>query len=110
MRSMRVALCAVLLVCAGARADEAAGPAYVPYSASGIYPLGATVGWHVTLPWNAQSVRYVIRKNNLEELGHGIIAPGVPSTIEAKLDEPGMVYVEVTELAPGAKPKALGAA
>ncbi len=110
MKFMRVALCAAFLVCLGARADEAAGPAYVPYSASGIYPLGATVGWHVTLPWNAQSVRYVIRKNNLEELGHGIIAPGVPSTIEAKLDEPGMVYVEVTELAPGAKPKALGAA
>jgi cephalosporin-C deacetylase len=110
MRFMRVALCAALLVCAGARADEAAGPAYVPYEASGIYPLGETVGWHVTLPWNAQSVGYVIRKNNLDEIGHGIIVPGVPSKIEARLDEPGMVYVEVTELAPGAKPKALGAA
>lgn len=110
MRLMRVALCAALLACAVARADESAGPAFVPYEASGIYPLGETVGWHVTLPWNSQSVSYVIRRNNLEELGHGIIVPGVPSKIEAKLDEPGMVYVEVTELAPGAKPKALGAA
>jgi cephalosporin-C deacetylase len=110
MRLTRVALCAALLVCAGARADEAAGPAYVPYAASGIYPLGETVGWHVTLPWNAQSVSYIIRRNNLDEIGRGIIVPGVPAKIEAKLDEPGMVYVEVTELAPGAKPKALGAA
>ena len=110
MRLMRVALSAAFLVCAAARADEAAGPAYVPYESSGIYPLGATVGWHVTLPWNAQSVRYVIRRNNLDEIGHGIIVPGVPSKIEAQLDAPGMVYVEVTELAPGAKPKALGAA
>jgi cephalosporin-C deacetylase-like acetyl esterase/lysophospholipase L1-like esterase len=110
MKLMRVALCAVLVACTGARADEAAGPAFVPYEASGIYPLGETVGWHVTLPWNAQSVSYVIRKNNLDELGHGIIVPGVPSKIETKLEEPGMVYVEVTELAPGAKPKALGAA
>src|SRR5689334_5813701 len=110
MRLMHVALSAAFLVCAAARADEAAGPEYVPYESSGIYPLGATVGWHVTLPWNAQSVRYVIRRNNLDEIGHGIIVPGVPSTIEAHLDAPGMVYVEVTELAPGAKPKALGAA
>src|SRR6185295_11393949 len=68
------------------------------------------VGWHVTLPWNAQSVSYVIRSNNLDEIGRGIIRPGVPQNIEATLAVPGMVYVEVTELAPGAKPKALGAA
>ena len=110
MKLVRVALCAAFLVCSAVRADEAAGPAYVPYAASDIYPLGATVGWHVTLPWNARSVSYVIRRNNLDEIGHGIIVPGVPSKIEAKLDEAGMVYVEVTELAPGAKPKALGAA
>ena len=57
-----------------------------------------------------RTVSYVIRKNNLAEIGRGTITPGTPAKIEAKLDEPGMVYVEVTENTPGAKPKALGAA
>ncbi len=93
-----------------ARADESAGPLYVPFHASGIYALGETAGWNVTLPWNSAPVTYVIRKNNLTEIGHGHIRPGVPAKIEAKLDEPGMVYVEVTEEKPDAKPHALGAA
>src|SRR5690349_8596767 len=79
MKLLRVALCATFLACTVARADESAGPAFVPYASSGIYPLGDTVGWHVTLPWNSQSVRYVIRKNNLDEIGRGIIVPGTPS-------------------------------
>jgi cephalosporin-C deacetylase len=110
MSFVRTALCAGLLFCAAAGADESAGPVYVPYHASGIYSLGEKVGWHVTLPWSAQEARYVIRKNNLAELGRGSLKPGVPANIEVTLDEPGMVYVEVTETAPGAKPKALGAA
>ena len=59
--------------------------------------LDETVGWHVTLPWSSPAVTYVIRKNNLAEIGRGSIKPGIPANIEAKLDEPGMVYVEVTE-------------
>jgi cephalosporin-C deacetylase len=109
MRLVFASLVAALLICATSRADESAGSAYVPYNASGIYALGEKVGWHVTLPWNAQEATYVIRKNNLAELGRGHIKPGIPTTIETALDEPGMVYVEVTETAPGAKPRALGA-
>ncbi len=100
----------LLLSCAAAFADEAGGPHYVPYEVSGIYALGETAGWNVTLPWNSQPVTYVIRKNNLAELGRGTLWPGQPAKIEAKLDEPGMVYVELTEDLPGAKPRALGAA
>ncbi|HEU4779307.1 MAG TPA: GDSL-type esterase/lipase family protein [Steroidobacteraceae bacterium] len=110
MRSTRAPLFAALFLCAAALADEAAGPLYVPYQPSGIYALGETAGWNVTLPWNSPTVSYVIRKNNLDEIGRGIITPGYPTKIEAKLDEPGMVYVEVTQNTPGAKPKALGAA
>jgi beta-xylosidase/cephalosporin-C deacetylase-like acetyl esterase len=102
--------CVWLFVGASASADEAAGPFYVPYRASGIYALGETAGWYVTLPWSSPAATYVIRKNNLAEIGRGQVTPGKPSTIEAKLDEPGMVYVEITENAPGAKPRALGAA
>ncbi len=108
MKIFRAALAASLF-CAVALADESAGPLYVPFHASGIYAQGETAGWYVTLPWGSPSANYVIRKNNLDEIGHGKIVPGKPATIEAKLDEPGMVYVEVTENSPGAKPKALGA-
>jgi cephalosporin-C deacetylase len=110
MRLIRLPLVAVLFLCVRALADESAGSAYVPYRSSGIYPLGETAGWNVTLPWSSPTVSYVIRKNNLAEIARGTITPGMPMKIEATLDEPGMVYVEVTENSPGAKPKALGAA
>jgi cephalosporin-C deacetylase len=110
MRFVRSALGAVFVFAAAAGADESAGPVYVPYNPSGIYALGEKVGWHVTLPWSAQEAMYVIRKNNLAEIGRGTVRPGTPTHIETTLDEPGMVFVEVTETAPGAKPKALGAA
>ncbi len=110
MRRVRVTLFAALLLCAAAGADESAGPAYVPYHSSGIYALGETAGWNVTLPWSSPTVSYVVRRNNLEELGRGTLKPGMPARIEARLGEPGMVYVEVTENRPGAQPKALGAA
>ena len=110
MKFTRASLLAALFLCASALADESAGPAYVPYQPSGIYGLGETAGWNVTLPWSSPTVSYVIRKNNLAELGRGTITPGHPTKIETKLDEPGMVYVEITENTPGAKPRALGAA
>jgi len=110
MRFTHAPLLAALFLCASALADESAGPAYVPYQSSGIYALGETAGWNVTLPWNSPTVSFVIRKNNLAEIGRGTLSPGKPSKIEARLDEPGMVYVEVTENTPGAKPRALGAA
>src|SRR3954470_4972573 len=110
MNMIRAAAAAMLLACVPTFADESAGAAYVPYKPSGIYALGETAGWHVTLPWGAPGASYVIRENNLKEIGRGRIRPGHPVNIEAKLDAPGMVYVEVTENTPGAKPKALGAA
>ncbi len=116
MKKFRAPLAALLLACAGllgtvaTHADESGGPHYVPFNASGIYALGETAGWNVTLPWSSPPVSYVIRKNNLEEIGRGTLHPGRPAKIEAKLDEPGMVYVEITEPLPGAKPRALGAA
>jgi len=111
MKTFRAVIAAGLLLCAvAAGADESAGPLYVPYKRSNIYALGETAGWYVTLPWGSPAASYVIRKNNLDEIGRGRIVPGKPTTIEAKLDQPGMVYVEVTASTPGAKPKALGAA
>ena len=110
MKSIRAALLLALISCGVVPADETPGPFYVPYKPSGIYALGDTVGWNVTLPWSSPGARYVIRENNLKELSSGTITPGTPTRIEAKLDAPGMVYVEITENARDAQPKALGAA
>ena len=90
-------------------ADEAAGAHYVPYKSNSTYALGETAGWNVTLPWTAPGASYVTRKNNLADLGRGRIEPGTPAKIEVKLDEPGMVYVEITENTANAKTRALGA-
>ena len=81
IRNMRrAALCSAAagwrVAVADARADEHAGSPYVPYKASGIYAQGETVGWNVTLPWNAAPADYVIRKNNLDEIGRGHVRPG----------------------------------
>jgi cephalosporin-C deacetylase len=105
-----VGLLVGLFIGDAARADEHAGAVYVPYKASSLYSLGETAGWNVTLPWKATPATYVIRRNNLEEIGRGRLVPSVPAKIEATLDAPGMVYVEVTEEKPDAKPRALGAA
>ena len=110
MKIQRLLWMATFAITRLAVADEAAGSAYVPFHSSGIYALGETAGWNVTLPWKSPAVSYVIRRNNLDEIGRGTLTPGRPSTIEAKLDEPGMVYVEVTENTPNARPRALGAA
>jgi cephalosporin-C deacetylase-like acetyl esterase/lysophospholipase L1-like esterase len=109
MKLWKAALAAAIFSACIARADEHAGPQYVPYHANSMYALGDTVGWNVTLPWSAPGASYVIRKNNLDEIGRGTIKPGTPTKIEVKLDEPGMVYVEDTENSRDAKPKALGA-
>lgn len=110
MKLMRAPIIAALLLCSAALADESAGPLYVPYHVSGIYALGETAGWNVTLPWSAKPATYVIRENNLTEIGRGTIQPGTPSKIEATLKAAGMVYVEIIENTPDAKPHALGAA
>ena len=91
-------------------ADESAGPVYVPYNPSGIYALGETVGWHVTLPWNAQAASYVIRKNNLDEIGRGTLVPASPRTSKRSSTSPAWCTSKSPRTAPGAKPKALGAA
>jgi cephalosporin-C deacetylase len=113
MKPVRYLLVSTWLLCTSpidSRADETPGPHYIPYQPAGIYGQGQTVGWHVTLPWSSPSVSYVIRRNNSVELGRGTLRPGVPARIETRLDEPGMVYVEVRENRAGAQPKALGAA
>jgi cephalosporin-C deacetylase len=84
---------------------------YKPCSADGIYALGEKVCWTVTPVANAAGTfNYVIRSNNLVEIGRGTLDLAKPSTIETTLGEPGMVYVDISSAEPNTKPHALGAA
>jgi cephalosporin-C deacetylase len=110
--------CALLVIHCLAWAQTTATPApvhpvsYKPWSADGIYQVGEKIGWTVTPAAGAtdSTWSYVIRANNLTEIGRGTLDVSQPTTLETTLTEPGMVYVEITSTDPKAKPHALGAA
>jgi cephalosporin-C deacetylase len=93
---------------------------FAPFHPNGIYELGERAGWTVTLPPGAPAARYsyTVKKNNLDTLKTGTLDFSSGSaTIEASLEEPGMLYAEIratSGAAPGAtaggRPVAVGAA
>ena len=98
----------IFFIAASAFAQQ---PTFTPFHPSGIYQEGETAGWMVKLtPGDtpAPHYSYTIRKNNLDVLGQGDLDLSKGSaTIETKLDEPAMLYVQVTG---GGAPIHLGAA
>ncbi len=71
-----------------------------PYKASGIYRLGEKVGWTANLPQGALPTgdyAYTIRKNNQDVIKTGRLdfSRG-RATIEVILNEPAMVYVQIS--------------
>lgn len=103
---------ALLLMASTATAQQ---PVFTPFRDTGIYALGETVGWTVTLPPGAVAppvgYRYTISKNNSETIKTGTIdLSRGRTTIEATLDEPAMVYVQVGTDRDADRPVALGAA
>src|SRR5678815_3470560 len=84
---------------------------FTPYKTSGIYAVGEKVGWTVSkvqgTPVN--NYAYAIKKNNRIVIKTGMLdlSTGRPS-IEVTLDEPAMVYVEISS--PGGETFAVGAA
>lgn len=99
------------LVCALVPAALAAQALqFTPFHANGIYALGEKAGWTVT--GAPAKYEYVIRKNNLDVIRKGELDLSSGSgTIETSLDEPAMLYVEVTPVAADStRPVHLGAA
>lgn len=83
---------------------------FTPFHASGIYDPGEKAGWTVTLPQGAPAAAftYVIRKNNLDAIKTGELDFSTGSaTVEATVNEPCMLYAEISG---GATPVHLGAA
>ncbi len=73
---------------------------FTPLHADGIYRLGQTVGWTVTVPPGAPSPRgrfaYTIKRNDLDvvKTGSFSLASG-HATLALRFDAPGMLYVTV---------------
>jgi cephalosporin-C deacetylase-like acetyl esterase len=77
---------------------------FKPYHDNGIYQLGEKAGWSVTAAADAQpgpaKYKYVIRKNNFDVIQQGELDLSSGSAaIETALNEPAMLYVEVTPVA-----------
>jgi cephalosporin-C deacetylase len=89
---------AVLLLAAATHAFAAAPLTLTPYHAGGIYKLGETVGWKVTPNVGAAAeYQYTVKKNNMEVIKTGALHPAdAGASIEVSLNEPAMLYVEVT--------------
>lgn len=91
-------VCAFVCVTAPAQAQPLS---FTPIHQSGIYEPGEKAGWNVTLAEStAEPVgkySYVIRKNNLAVIQTGTVDLSSGSaSIETTLNEPAMLYVEVS--------------
>jgi cephalosporin-C deacetylase len=79
-----------------------------PFKASGIYDIGEKVGWKIVGP--AGDYTYTIKKNNFDTIKTGKFDLSAESAmIEVTLDEPAMVYAQVSSVG-GEKIPAVGAA
>src|SRR5687768_3871046 len=95
----RPALCALLFSLGIPQPGLAQQLTLTPFKPGGIYELGERAGWTVSAPAelakSAASYTYTIKKNNFDVIQHGTLNLSQPATIEATLDEPAMLYVEV---------------
>ena len=119
---MRTFVASVVLLLAAAHVCPAqqptSTPSFKPYRASGIYNVGEKVGWTAELPPGAPrtaAYTYAVRKNNQEVVKTGTLDFSTGrASIETTLDEPSMVYVQVTAQGGGGQGEgaslALGAA
>ena len=94
-------------------ADASAAPlTLTPYKRSGIYRVGERVGWKVRVTPGAHpdgDYTFTARKNNFDVIRTGTLNPASGSaSIELTLNEPAMVYVEVSQAKE--KPLVVGAA
>src|SRR5215212_4312074 len=96
----RTAAAAFVLVLFAAQLCPAQQPTFTPYRPSGIYAVGEKVGWTATAPPGAApaaAYTYAVRKNNQDVIKTGTLDfSSGRAIIETTLDEPAMVYVQVS--------------
>jgi cephalosporin-C deacetylase len=111
-------IAAVIASLAAAHDCQAQSLTFTPYKASGIYEIGEKVGWTVTLSAGAAPTgdyTYTVKKNNQDVIKAGRLEfLSGRASIEVTLDEPAMVYAQVSPAddssSNASKAMALGAA
>jgi cephalosporin-C deacetylase len=73
---------------------------FTPYHADGMYDVGERVGWHVAVASGQTAgggtYTYTLKRDGRAVIGRGTLDPSSGhATIEASLDRPGMLLVEV---------------
>lgn len=102
-----------LLFAIAALSAQAEDLELTPFKSSGIYEVGEKAGWTVTAGPDASptaAYTYTIKKNNFDVIKTGKLDLSSTATIEATLDEPGMLYVEIDDGDAATPVKAVGAA
>jgi cephalosporin-C deacetylase len=87
---------ALFLIAANCSAQELK---FTPYKSTGIYNIGEKVGWTVALPADPTpgEFAYVIKKNNQDVIETGKLNFSAGQAhIEVTLNEPAMVYVQIS--------------
>ena len=97
----RASLLALVFACLAA----AQPLTFTPFHENGIYAAGERAGWTIALPPDTKppegGIHYVIRKNNAVQIQEGTLDfTSGRAVIEAKADEPAMLYVEVSATPP----------
>ncbi|HEY9231481.1 MAG TPA: GDSL-type esterase/lipase family protein [Blastocatellia bacterium] len=111
-------IAAVIASLAAAHDCQAQSLTFTPYKASGIYEIGEKVGWTVALSAGAAPAgdyTYTVKKNNQDVIKAGRLEfSSGRASIEVTLDEPAMVYAQVSPAddsnSNASKAMALGAA
>src|SRR5829696_10415683 len=100
---VRTVITAFVFVHLAAHLCSARQPTFTPYKASGIYAVGEKVGWTAALPPGAAPsavYTYAVRKNNQDVIKTGTLdfsnGRATLPNIEVTLDEPAMVYVQIS--------------
>jgi len=107
-------IAALICLLAAAHLCSAQQLTLTPYKASGIYGVGEKVGWTASLPQGAVSTgeyAYAIKKNNQDVIKTGSLDFSAGrANIEITLDEPAMIYVQISSRGDSGKGIAVGAA
>ena len=111
--------CLSVIVCTLGTAGASAAPLLLkPFKESGFYAVGETVGWTISAPSAAidrdglpVNYRYVLKRDHKEVVQKGVLELDSGSArVEAKLDRPGMLYLEIIPWTPEAKSQVAAAA
>jgi len=91
---------ALIILLAAAPLCSAQQLTLTPFKPGGIYGVGEKVGWTASLPSGAApggGFKYTVKKNNLETIKTGTLdfSSGL-ATIEVTLNEPAMLYVQIS--------------